>query len=326
MVSDIVEHRGRQIQRLYPFAVSEVEGDGASADLLFCFAFFYINDEDEGVVFLTHPINLTASEDPGALEALLAEVEMLAVYLGSSLIEMEVHDQVTGSVAFPTSLSFISYDLNHAAIMKADAAHLQRLGFREDMEIVCLEQSVSGFERVAGGVDENHGGYVASPASPNEFATVKKALNSPVRSYEPTRSDNVFVPTHLPFFEDAAFIVRRRPRWLVRRGSVEGYLRWLPNIMEPSIEGRTPYPLLFHHALEDHVYSYGKIIDWGLSREDGELLTSLLSQAVKSMEQRGIQRFQLAHVDGEQRFVKKYLEESGFKMTHKIKLLRKEVG
>ena len=139
--SDIVTHRGRQRQRLYPFTVSKAEGDRASADLLFCFIFFYINDEDELVVFLTHPINLGGFEDSRALEALLAEVEKLAEFLGSHLVEIEIHGQVAGHVAFPTSLSFYSYDLKRASAL-SDAALFKRRGFHEEAEVICFDQSI----------------------------------------------------------------------------------------------------------------------------------------------------------------------------------------
>ena len=94
LLSDVVEHRGRQIQRLNPFTVSKINGNDGSMDILFCFAFFYINDGDERVVFLTQPIYLTSFVDIGALDALLFEVETFAKFLGSRIIEIEVHEQI----------------------------------------------------------------------------------------------------------------------------------------------------------------------------------------------------------------------------------------
>jgi len=94
VLSDIVEHRGRQIQRLNPFTVSRVVGNGEFDDVLFCFTFFYINDDDERVVFLTQPIYLTDSEEPEALDSLLFEAERLAGFVQSRLIEAEVHEAV----------------------------------------------------------------------------------------------------------------------------------------------------------------------------------------------------------------------------------------
>lgn len=294
---------------------------------MFCFTFFYINDEDERVVFFTHPIYLTNFENSEALEALLMEVERLAEFLDSHIIEMEVHEQITGPVSFPTSLSFFSYDLDNAAISKPDAALLRRSGFREEVEVICLDQSIQAFESKADEIGEKHDRYAVTPVSPTEFTMIKaKAHNFPVKSYELTRSDRAFKPTNLPFFEDVAYTARKRSRWSLRKTSDEGYLRWTPNIMEPFNESRNPFPLLFYHALEEHVYEYGKIFDWGLSRADRALFAPLLSQAAMSMKQRGIKRFQFAHVDSDQKFIKGFLEEFGFNTTHKIKLLRKKVG
>jgi len=327
ILSDIVEHRGRKMQRLNPFTVTRTFEDDGSADVLFCFIFFYVNDDDERVVYLTHPVYLANGDESEALEALLAEVERLAKFLDSGIIQLEVHDQISGPVAFPTSPSFVSYDLDCANILKPDALLLKRHDFEEEMEVFCLEQSVHEFERIEGEAKERPDKYIITSASPPEFLTVKKkARNFPVKSYELTHSDDAFEPTNIPFFEDAAYTVYKRSRWPFKKGSDEGYLRWTPNIMEPFMEIRNPFPLLFYESLEEHAYRYGKVFDWGLSIEDRELFTSLLSHAVRSMKQRGIVRFQFSNVGSDQMFIKKCLEESGFKATHRIKLLRKEVG
>ena len=162
--------------------------------------------------------------------------------------------------------------------------------------------------------------------SPIDFIAVKnKSRSFPVKSYELTNADSAFKPTNLPFFEDTAYTLQKRG-WLFRKESDEGYLRWIPNIMEPFAESRTPFPLLFYHTLEEHVYNYGKIFDWGLSEEDSTLFNILLSHAVRTMKQKGIQKVQFAHVDSEKKFIKRFLEKSGFKAIHRIKLLSKELG
>ncbi len=325
ILSDIVEHRGRKIQRLNPFTVVKSGDDGGQTDVLFCFTFFYINDLDERVVYLTNPIQLVGSGETGALEALFAEAERLAKFLESHLIEIELHDRVSGSVAFPSSLSFLSYNLESDALSKPEEAHLKRWGFREEAQIICFEQDVDEFERIANEIGTKQEKFIAKSLSPIEFVTLKaKSRNFLIRSYELTQSDGAFKPTNLPFFEDTAYSVRTRHKLIFGKGSGEGYLRWIPNIIEPFVYGRTPLPLLFYHALEEHAYGYGKIIDWGLSAEDEGLLASLITRAVESMRQRGIKKCQFANVNGNQRFVNSFVEEHGFKIVHKMRLLCKE--
>lgn len=326
ILSDIVEHRGRKMQRLNPFTVSRALEDGPD-DVLFSFIFFYVNDDDERVVYLTHPIYLADSDESEALEALLFEVERLAKFLDSGIIQIEVHDQISGPIAFPTSPSFVSYDLDCANILKPDAAVLRRHNFEEELEVVCLDQSLHEFEIREGEAKEKPEKYIITSASPPEFMTFReRARNFQVKSYELTHSDGAFKPTNLPFFEDVAYTVHKRSRWSFKKGSDEGYLRWTPNIMEPFLKIRNPFPLLFYESLEEHAYKYGKVFDWGLRRKDRELFISLLSHAVGSMKQRGIERFQFSNVDSEDKFIISSLEESGFEATHRIKLLRKEVG
>lgn len=327
LLSDIVDHHGRQIQRLNPLTVSMAKGGRVSTDLLFCFTFFYINDDDERVVFLTQPIWLTDYRNSEALEALLIEVERLAEFLESGFIEIEIHEDIKGLVAFPTSLSFLSYNLEHTKISKLDSDLLKRHDFRDEVEILCFDQAIKDFQHRLDEKGDSQDKYAITPVSPLEFLMIKeRARMSKAKSYELTQSDGAFKPTNIPFFEGVAYAIRERSRWPFRKASEKGYLRWTPNIMEPFKERTTPFPLLFYHALEEHVYNYGKIIDWGLSSEDGSLLTSLLSEAAETMKMRGISRFQFAHVDRSQKFIKNLLEEFGFKPIHKIKLLRKEVN
>jgi hypothetical protein len=327
ILSDIVEHRGRKMQRLNPFTVSRTTEDDGSADILFCFIFFYVNDDDERVVYLTHPIYLANSDESEALEALMTEVERLANFLDSGIIQIELHDQISGSVAFPTSLSFFSYNLDHATIEKPVAAQFKRFNYHEESEVICLDQSLYEFESLAGEMVEEPAGCFFASVSPREYSMVReKARDFPVKSYELTRSDGAFKPTNLPFFEDVAHVARRRSGWLFKKDLDLGYLRWTPNIMEPFLETGNPFPLLNFDALEGHAYRYGNIFDWGLNGEDPELFASLLSLAVKSMRRRGIERFQFSHVDSGQEFVLSVLKDYGFEEAHRIKLLRKEVG
>jgi len=177
------------------------------------------------------------------------------------------------------------------------------------------------------GEDEGKDRYVVAPVSPTEYVNAReRARGFRIRSHELTRSDSAFEPAKLPFFEHSAYTARRRSRWPLRRGLEEGYLRWTPNIMESFEEIQTPYPLLFPNALEEHAYSAGNVFDWGLSGDDRALFTSLLSEAARSMELRGIERFQLSRVDAEQAFVRNLLGEYGFETIHKIRLLRKELS
>ena len=61
LISDTLNHEGRQYQRFYPFTVTRSTVGGAVEDVLFCFMFAYINDDDERGIYLTRPIPLSRS-------------------------------------------------------------------------------------------------------------------------------------------------------------------------------------------------------------------------------------------------------------------------
>lgn len=326
LVSDIVAHRGKNIQRLYPFTVISTNEGGDSVDHLFCFVSFYINDKGERVVFMTPPVSLLEPKSPGALEALLSETEKLAKFIDARFIDVEIHDGVNGAVAFPTSLSFFSYLLDGSSFQGSDDAFFRQKGFRDVSEITCYEQSIAELERVLERLDKPSRESTVYPLSPSEYKSVREeAREFPVTAFSLTRSDDEFGSTMLPFFEETAYAIRQSSGWLRQKSQVAGYLRWCPDLMELLSAGGTPYPLMFPDALESYPYTCGKIFDWGLKKADRELFFSLLAFASKSMKRRGIDRLQFAHVSGTDGGIQRCLVDSGFSTVQSIKLLRKEV-
>lgn len=325
LISDIVNHRGNKLQRLYPFTVISTDEGGNSVDHLFCFVSFYVNDQGERVVFLTPPVSLLEPESPGALEALLSETEKLASFIDARFIDVEIHEGIDGAVAFPTSLSFLSYRLDDSSFQGSDDAFFRQRGFREVSEITCYEQSIAELEHALERLDERLREYSVHPISPLEYKSVREeARDFPVKSFSLTRSDDEFGSTKLPFFEETAYIIRHRSGWLRRKSQVAGYLRWCPDLMEFLSARGTPFPLMFPDTLERHPYSCGKIINWGFKKEDRELFLSLLAFTSKSMRRRGIDRLQFAHVSGTDGFIQKCLVDTGFSKVQSIRLLRKE--
>lgn len=320
IVSDIFTHKGKQLQRLYPLTVSQFRPDGSQTDLLFCFTFCYINDDDKRVIFLTPPIKLKETGTSEALEMLLAEVEKLATFIQSSTIEIEQHEQLNGSISFPTSLSFLSYVMNNMKYHNLDLRILEKFGYRKKEEVSFFECEISDYSPDAKDTSDK---YDMKNTSPKEFMEYKERSRIfSAKSFSLSQTDDALKTRVTPYFEDTVHTARKRSWLRFQKDSAEGYMMWTPDLLE--IE--TPFPFLFLHSLEEMVFTRGSIFEWRLRNRDEILFNSLLSYTVCEMKKKGIQTVQFAYVGTGEDFVKDCLLDHGFKENHRLSLLRKEVG
>lgn len=295
---------------------------------MFCFSFFYITDRGSLVLFLTHPYWLDRSDSGTVLNFFLKSVEELASSMNSKFIEVEFHNKTTSAIAFPTSLSNFSYDLSKMLTQRDDLSLFRNHGFLEEKTILCYEQNVHEIEKK---INEKHyvtNDFTIKRVDPSKFMMLKKkASNFPLKSYALSSRDPAFTHIGTAFFSDIISFAYRRSRWFpLRMGDLAGFLRLSPNFLEFSKEYHSPVPLLFHYLFKNYPFKCGKILDWALRVEDVELFTSLLSHLLYSMKQKGLEKCQIGYVSNEQTFVRKFLEESGFRRVHTIKLLRKRCG
>lgn len=239
-------------------------------------------------------------------------------------MDIEVHHEVAGSVSFPSSISPISYDLGKAALVGLDEASLIKRGFRVVEEIRCLNADIDYLEdRLS---NEKRSSEYVTAASPKEFKEVEKMCKSlPIRSYTLSNADATFNPTEdIPIIKGTACIMWRRRRWGFGELAVDGFMRWSPNLFEAMERFRTPYLPLFQEILR-YDYRAGKVFEWGFRSRDRGIILHLLSVAVEAMRYMGIERIQLGYVDSGQEFLKNLLERYGFKVVHRIRLMRRGV-
>jgi len=314
-------------QRLYPITVSKVIRNNLLVDQMFCFSFFYVTDRGSLVLFLTHPYWLDRSDSGAVLNFFLKSVEELASSTNSKFIEVEFHNKITSAIAFPTSLSNFSYDLSKIPIQRNDLSLLRHHGFLEEKTILCYEQNVPEIEKK---INKNYvnNDFTIKRVDPSKFMMLKKkASNFPIKSYALSSRDPAFTHIGTAFFSDTIYFAYRRSRWFpLRMGDLAGFLRLSTNFLEFSKEYHSPVPLLFHYLFKKYHFKYGKILDWALRVEDVELFRSLLSHLLYSMKQKGLEKCQIGYVSNEQTFVRKLLEEYGFRKIHTMKLLRKRCG
>lgn len=323
-IQGTINHHGRLLQRFYPLTVSQVTANNQIIDKLFSLCFFYVNDNDELVLFLTHPCWLNRSESASVIDFFLTQVEELAKYSACKLVEMEFH-HVSSYVAFPTSFTHFSHDLSKVSIDPKDLLLLQSHGFGEESTIHCYEQSVNEIEKRARKGHHATSNYAIQTVQPEEFTMLKtKTEPHPIKAYTLSNIDPVTTFFN-PLSNDIVSAAYTRPRWF-RRGELAGFFRWTLNLFEPSDEYRLPVPLLFNYAFKDYSFEYGKIIDWGLREDDIQVYTSLMLHVSHAMKEKGLTRLQIAHVNDDQSSMKAFLKHYGFRRVHTIKLLQKRVN
>jgi len=251
---------------------------------------------------------------------LLAEVAKLATFIQSSTIEIEQHEKLNDSISFPTSLSFLSYVMSSVKYQILDQKLYETFGYRKREEVSFFECEISDYSH---GAQDTSDKYDVKNISPKELMEYKERSGGfSAKSFSLSQTDDALKPSVIPYFEDTVHTAWKRSWLRFQKGSAEGYMRWTPDLLEID----TPFPLLFFHSLEEMWFTRGSIFDWGLRDRDRELFNSLLSYAVCEMNKRGIQTVQFAYVGKGEEFVKDCLVDRGFKETHRLSLLRKEVG
>lgn len=325
MISNIIDYRGRRLQRFYPLTVSKVLQDNILVDQMFCFSFFYVNDENDLILFLTHPYWFNRSSIQESFDFFLTKVEELAKSTNSEVIEVEFHDKISSLIAFPTSLSHFSYDLSRAQIQRDDLSLFQQNGFREEGTILCYEQNINEAEKKAKRERRKCNNYAVNGINQEKFITIEKKLfKFPMKAYNLSSKDLIMTQRLASFFSDTISVVYKRSKWFTR-GALDGFLQWSPNLMEPFKNYSSPVPFLFYYIFNHYPFKCGKIFNWALRIEDTRLFTCLLSHTLRSMKQKGLKKCQITNVDNEQTFMKNMLELYGFVKIHSIKLLTKRV-
>jgi len=324
MISSVMDHDGRSFQRFHPMTVSKVFGESSLTDQMFCFNFFYINDEGELALFLTHPCWFDRSDFENCLNFFLKEIEELAKSHHCKRINLEFHDVINSVVSFPNSLSDFSYDLIEMEINKQDIHRFQQNGFMEKNIVLCYEQSVQELKEKMKEVYLGCKDYTISSIDQSEFMNLERKMDFEAKAYSLSDRDLIVSQRFIPSFKDAIFVAYNRSK-LFGDSTFDGFLRWSPNFLESAKKHRSPVPYLFDSILKDS-FKRGNIFSWALREENAKPFLCLLSRVTNSMKQNRLENCQIAFVDSEQNFMKDILERYGFKKIHTMKILEKRVN
>lgn len=320
VISDVLSYRGRQFERFYPMTVSSIENNHES-DRLFCLGFFYVDSNRELALFLTHPCWLSStSESSFLIDFLLTNVEELARSVDGRFIEAEFHDEVISKIAFPTSLSHFSYDLDKIRIQRDELSIMTRRGFKEETATLCYEQKIFDPEKLlAENFHSFSEDYAVTPINSTRFQQIKeKKKMLPIRSFTLSNEIPFIASENLPVLPNTVFIAHNE-------NDIVGSMQWFPDLLELLQTDSTPTPLLFPYVLKTHPFKRGKILEWNLESENTELFAILLLHVLQAMKRRGLDVCQIANVCDGHSFIKNFLEQYGFRKVHKMKVLRREV-
>lgn len=324
VLSDFLTHELKEYQRLYPITVSESIGKNKFKDLLFSFLFIYVNNSNEKVVNLSHPVKVNKSDEDKALNFLILEAEKIARFYENKIIEMEIHSWTDSEILFPSSLSLLHFMKNSSSLIEMRNSYLEKKGFSDETEISSYGARAHKISTLTGDEKKKKDPFKIRKPSPKEYMDVKKTLKFKHKSFELSEEDEIFKPTNIPFFENTDYILSKTVGWLSKKEKTEGMLRWVPNLFEPCIEKNSPYPLLFLDSLEKYNYKGAKIFDWGFN-EDIDILNELILTAIIKMKEKGIENIQFSNVEENQKQVKVMLDMLGFEKNHKSILFRKRV-
>lgn len=307
------------MQRFYPLTVYYEESPTHICSQLFAFCFLYVSNDQE-VVFYVTPICWLRDDDRAeALDFFLTQITDLARDLTANSIMMEIHGEITTAIAFPTSLSPFSYDLQDPTALDTDEQCLQAYDFQ-------LVQRIHSFERhlLPG---------KTRPILPRNYV-FREVLASQDLEGASTISQfqhrafafsalNAEASMHSEHLDQIRILALKKQGWF-KKPELTSYLQWTPNLFEPSREYHLPVPLIFRYAYDEYPFKRGKILEWGFNTSDPQVMSALLDHAAISMAKRGITYLQIGGVL-EKSPLHAHLVSEHFAPVHTIHLLRKDV-
>lgn len=324
MISNIIYNKNRNIQRFFPITISKLQGK-VLVDQMFCFGFFYINDEDDLVFYLTHPFWFERTNMQEILNFFIMKIKEFVKKKNCNQIQIEIHDNFTSSIAYPTSLSHLSYYLNEDKFQTDDLKVFQRYGFKEINSLFCYEQNIEEIEK---NLKEKFGHakkYKVKTIFQSDFIKISSKINTfPLKAYSLSSKDLIVFHKLIPPFKDSIFILYKQNENSLNL-SIDGFVQWVPNLFELFSKCRSPIPYLYYYDFKDFPFKCGKIINWALNEEKDELFIALIYHSINLLKKKGIKKCQIAFIHNEQDFMKRNFNSYGFNKVHTIKLLWKRV-
>lgn len=320
LLPGVLQYQGNVIQRFYPLTVYWEESNTQSLNHLFAFCFLYPSDDQKLGFYVTPICWLRDTNKTKALDFFMTQIGDLARELKACSITMEINSDVTRTVAFPTSLSPFSYDLEKRAAINLDEPRLTTHGFQIIRSIHCYEQNLT-LKKTRPAPPSN---YIFREIPASQHQTLAPSITQfQHRAYTFT-SLNSESSTHSEHLDEIKLLALKKQGWF-KQPELSGYMQWTPNLFEPSREYHLPVPLIFRYATQNYPYNLGKVIDWGFNAISYPVISTLLDHVGTSMQKRGITHLQIGGVLDKSE-LQAFLISEDFLKIHTIQLVHKQVN
>lgn len=319
LLPGVLQHQGTAIQRFYPLTVYYEESPTRIYSQLFAFCFLYVSRDHEVVFYVTPICWLRDDDNDEALDFFLTQITDLARNLTASSIIMEVHCNLTPAIAFPTSLSPFSYDLQDPTALKIDEQRLQPYGFQLVYQIHSYEQRLVPRDTNPFQPRDYVFREVSASPDPEEASAITQLQHRALALSAVTSEASM----HSEHLEQTRIFMLKKQGWF-KKPELTSYLQWTPNLFEPARDYHLPVPLIFRYAYDEYPFTRGKILDWGFNASAPQVMSTLLHCAAISMEKRGITHLQIGGVL-EHSPLHTHLVAEHFTPIHTIHLLQKDV-
>ena len=319
LLPGVLQYRGTVIQRFYPLTVYNEASPTRLYNHLFAFCFLYVSNDQEVVFYVTPICWLRDDDRDEALDFFLTQITNLARDLTAHSIIMEVHYDITSTIAFPTSLSPFSYDLQDPTALDIDERRLQSYDFQIMHRIHGYEQRlVPGETRTI--LPRNYVFREVPASQEYEETAANTQFQHRAFTFSALNSEAAMHSEHL---KQIRLLALKKQGWF-KKPELTSYLQWTPNLFEPSREYQLSVPLIFHYAYDEYPFQRGKILDWGFTASTLQAMSALLDHAAISMEKQGITYLQIGGVL-ENSPLHAHLVSEKFTPVHTIHLLQKYV-
>ena len=330
---DFLSYHGSKIPALLPCTLF-IKEENTLNDLLFSFAFPFINNDECLVIYFNHPVWLGNNRDPSLIHNLFDEITNYFQELGKVILVMEsqiehmttTYAVETGSPhsAYPTSLTHFSYDVsklsNFTPPLKESLDQLQEAGFKEYSRLLCYECEI---ETLLSNL------HISDQKLPYEILKDLKDKNITISLEDINPSD--LVVKNYSFANQFTFISSQYTFELGDHGVIGfhnkqfvGFFQWTPNLFELP-KNTLPIPFLYPDLIRTHQFTTGKIFRFGMKIKDSDLFKGLFHKTALTMREKGVNTCQIGYIDEQNDFLTSLLDQIGFRVIHSLQILKKEV-
>jgi len=324
---DFLTYHASEIPALLPCTLC-IKEENTLNDLLFSFAFPFIDNDERLIIYFTHPVWLGNNRDLSLIHYLFDEIITYFQELGEIVLCIEQLGAGAQTAppydAYPTSLTHLSYNVselsNFTPPLKESLNLLHDAGFKEYRKILCYECEI---ETLLSNL------HISNQILPYEILEDIRGRNLIISLEDVNPSD--MIAKNYSFANQFTFI---SPQYSFDIGDYSvisfhdeqfvGFFQWTPNLLELPMN-TLPIPYLYPDLIRKHKFTTGKIFRFGTKIKDSDLFKGLLHKTVLIMREKGVKTCQIGYIDEQDEILTSILDQVGFTVINSLQILKKDV-